>query len=162
MGLYDDTKEEMIPLAGDGDPTRSGLVSQTRRAFDPTGTGQVGASSGVQLDKTKDCTVVVRWKDMLLEVDVYKFEGAPLKLVLMCPQCGNTLNIESDKKQMALEKHAPQQVGEFMNYGKLDVEPFQCTWEKRDAGPHVPGLVSGGLSLCKWKVGISNNVARDA
>jgi len=162
MTMFDEKKEEMIPLAGDGDPTRSGLVDQTTRFRDPTGTGAVGASSGVNLDKTKDCTVVVRYKDKLLELDVYAFPGAPMKLVLLCPRCGNALNIESDKKQMQLEKHAPQQVGAFVNEGRLSVEPFECTWELPDAGVHVPGIQSAGTSLCRWRVGIDKNIARDA
>jgi len=161
MAIYDDTKEEMIPLKG-GDPTRTGMVRQSTAALDPTGTGHVGASSGVALDKTKDATVVVRYKDKLLEVDVYAFPGVPMKLVLLCPRCGNALNIESDKKQMQLEKIAPQRVGEFTNMAKLSVEPFECTWELPDAGVHVPGLVSAGTSLCRWRVGISNNIAKDA
>lgn len=160
--LYDDRTEEMIPLAGDGDPTKTGIVRQSTSSRDPTGTGLVGASSGVQLDKTKDATVVVRYKDRLIEADVYAFPGAPIKLVLLCPRCGNALNIESDKKQMSFEKSAPQQVGDFVNMGRLNVEPFECTWELPDAGVHVPGLVSAGTSLCRWKVGISNNIARDA
>lgn len=160
--IYDDRTEEMVPLAGDGDPTRTGIVSQSTRSRDPNGTGAVGASSGVQLDKTKDATVVIRYKDRLIEADVYAFPGAPIKLVLLCPRCGNALNVESDKKQMSFEKHAPHAVGDFINMGRLNVEPFECTWELPDAGVHVPGLVSAGTSLCRWRVGISNNIARDA
>lgn len=160
--LYDDKKEEMIPLAGDGDPTGTGLVDQGRIAPDPARTGLVGATSGVHLDRTKDCTVVIRYKDRLIEADVYAFPGAPMKIVLLCPRCGNALNIESDKKQLELVKHVPEQIGSFWNHGKLSVEPFECTWELPDAGQHVPGLVSAGTSLCRWKVGISNNIARDA
>lgn len=162
MGIYDDSKEEMIPLAGDGDPTRSGLVSQNTRARDPFGSSAIGASSGVNLSNTKDGTVVVRYQDMLIECDVYAFPGAPIKIVLMCPRCGHALNIESDKKQMQYAKHAPVQVGDFVNCGVLDVEPFECTWELPGAGVHVPGIQSAGTSLCRWKVGISKNIARDA
>lgn len=166
MAIYDDTKEEMIPLKGDGSaaPYQPGIVSQTTAMRDPTGyTGAVGASSGANLSKSKDCTVVVRYHDVLLEVDVYAFPDSPLRLNLFCPKCGNSLTVESDKKQLSFEKHAPQKMGDFMNCGKLNVEPFMCTWERPDAGAHRPGLVAApGETLCKWKVGITNNIAKDA
>lgn len=161
MGLYDDTREEMVPLKGDGDPTGTGVVRQSTHARDPFGSS-IGASSGVRLDKTKDATVVIRYKDRVIEADVYAFPGSPIKIVLFCPRCGNALSIESDKKRIDFEKHAPQSVGDFINMGRLNIEPFECTWELPDAGVHVPGIQSAGTSLCRWKVGISDNIALDA
>ena len=52
--------------------------------------------------------------------------------------------------------------GDPNNGGRLSVEPFECTWEMPDAGEHKPGYIGGGITLCKLKIGISNNIARDA
>ena len=41
----------------------------------------------------------------------------------------------------------------------LSVEPFECTWEM---GERQGERIHFGLSLCRWRVGIQNNVAKDA
>ena len=128
------TERELVHLAGDPD---------------------TGLASTVRVDKAKFETKVSYThgpKDFVLTVDVYLVPGAPPEVHLICPKCQHQLRVPGDKKAIDFD----------IATGKLSIEKFQCTWEMPDAGEHVPGLISGGMSLCKWTAAIDGNVAKDA
>ena len=131
-------KRELVQLAGDMD---HGMTTRTN------------------LDVAKE-EVQVTYKgpdrEYVLTVDVYRLPGEPVKLHLICPKCRHLLQVTTKRKKIEFDTRVNQELG-----GRLDVERFECTWENRDAGVHVPGLLAGGMTLCKWRVVIENNVARD-
>jgi hypothetical protein len=136
-------KRELVQIAGD--------------APDPTGNGPNGEQTTYHLNRSAVANPLVAYKDFVLECDAYQNPGEPLLIHLICPRCHNALNISSANKHVDLELNAGPDL-----QGRLSIEPFACTWEMPDAGKHVPGLISGGMTLCRWRVGIENNVARDA
>jgi hypothetical protein len=93
--------------------------------------------------------------DFVLECDVYPGEQTgTFVVVLYCPKCStpkapHTLKITSDRKHIEFDAVTR----------KLSVEPFECTWELPEAANR---RIAFGAGLCRWRVGISNNVARDA
>lgn len=144
----------------------------------PDPTGQSSRARGVQttydLERTKFGEPKVRYKDRagveyLLTVDVYKYEGAPLEVILFCPMCSekgamHALRMSQGKKEIFYdpdynpmvpwgEGGRPIELG-----GRLSIEPFGCTHEL-DATKKV-GVVSSA-NLCRWRVIIDNNIARD-
>ena len=134
-------ERELVQLAGD--------------APDPMGTGMRGQQTTYHLNRSAIAHPLVEYHPgradyALLECDVYANPGEPVIVHLICPRCRNTLTINGAHKRIEIEGNV------------LSVEPFGCTWEKPEAGPHVPGLVGGGLSLCRWRVAIDRNVAKDA
>jgi len=132
-------KRELVQLAGD-----DGLDIRT------SGSMETGRTSTVRLSSGKH-EVTVAYKDFVLTADVYAIPGEPLQVHLICPVCRHQLRVSEDRKKIDWD---PQR-------SLLSIEPFKCTWEMPDAGDHVPGLISGGTSLCTWRVGIDKNVARD-
>lgn len=120
---------------------------------DPTGQSNIrGVQSTTLLDKSK-IEVTVRYRDFLMTCDLYQLAGTPDRLILICPRCKNVLTISGDKKHLEYQASELQQFG-----GKLNVEAFQCTWEADPNGRRM----EFGLGLCGWRVGIDNNVAKDA
>ncbi len=130
-----------------------------KAAPDPMGTGLVGLQSG--MERVPLCKPLIRYRDLVMEVDVYPLPGlatAPgvpqFEIVLLCPRCSTPdhphhLRITSDRKHIELEM-----VSEHSYDGaRLSVEGFECTWE---AG------LERGSGLCRWKVAIDKNVAKDA
>lgn len=163
-------KRSMVQLAGD--------------APDPTGyTANRGLMSTQRLDTGKQIAAVV-FKDQVLEVDVYQLEGQPLELHYICPRCQNQGRITSDHKAMQWEPGStrpvklpdgrllsfdrPVMTGDadarhmLTNAGTLSVEAFECAWEHKGADKHTPGIRAGGLTLCRLRLVIDQNVAREA
>lgn len=161
------SKKAIVRLAGD--------------AVDPTGvTSHRGIESTQRLDGAKQiCSVV--FKDTVLEVDVYAIPGSPLELIFMCPRCRKQSRITQEMKAIEFEQGSTRPVrlpdGQTVAYGRplrladghllqnagtLSVEPFQCSWELPDANAHTPGIRAGGLTLCRLKLVIDQNVAREA
>lgn len=130
---FDPKTEEVVHLAGDMDH---------------------GLAATVKLDKSKT-EVSVRYRDFLMTCDLYRIEGAPMRLLLICPRCRNTLTITADKKQMAYESSRLPQFG-----GELSVEAFRCTWESDSSKDGR--RMEFGLGLCNWTVAIDRNIAKDA
>jgi hypothetical protein len=137
--VIDPTREEVFYIAGDvGDP------------LDPS---KRGIAATTRLD-TSAKHIQVRYKDFLLECDYYEMEGvAPAKLVLICPKCHHVLNVPGDKKKIEYDPTSLQVFG-----GRLSVEAFQCTWETEPEGQRR----EFGLGLCKQRLAIEDNVAKDA
>lgn len=136
--LASERASEMVQLAGDMD---HGLQST------------ISLAGGKQ-------EVFVNYKDFMLTVDVYQIPGEPTQVHLICPRCRHQLRVTSDRKKI---EYDPNDYNFKSRGGRLSIEPFQCTWELPEAGDqHTPGIRSGGLTLCKLTIGISDNRARDA
>lgn len=133
---------------------------------DPSGrSGAEGYQSTLDLSKSKFGEPKIRYTDrsghtFLLTADVYKYEGAPLEVHILCPRCStdktpHALRITSDQKHIEYDPRVLLEQG-----GQLSVEPaIECTWELD--GTKGVGRVASSMNLCRWKVVIVNNVARD-
>lgn len=105
-----------------------------------------GMSSTMNLTKTALGRPFVRYKDRISEADVYEMQGQ-LMVHMFCPRCGNTLRITSDRKRIDYDREA----------NLLSVEPFECTWELDTDSRRM----EFGLGLCRWRVAIDRNIAKD-
>lgn len=157
-------KREVVQLAGD--------------APDPT-----GITSGLGLQSTHRLTggkqeVVVVYGDMLLTLDVYALPGEPMRVQVICPRCHKHSTIRGDQKRIKYEPReinprsalvkamagsSPEELAlvTTAQFGRLSIEPFECAWEMGD-DPHVAGAVHAGGSLCRLKLVIDDNRAREA
>lgn len=137
MGSFDPQREELVHLAGD--------------APDPSGSGLVGHQASLNLSRTALGHPKIRYRDLVIEADVYALPGVPMYVHILCPKCRHALKIAEDRKHIEYDpKAGPPQDG-----GRISIEAFQCTWEMDDQRQQF------GLSLCGWKVVVDNNIARD-
>lgn len=136
--VIDPAREEIFHIAGDvGDP------------LDPS---KRGIAATTRLDASA-IHIQARFQDFLLECDYYELEGAPAKLVLICPRCRNVLNVTADKKHI---EYNPTKL--VMFGGELSVEKSKCTWEADPEGPRK----EFGLGLCNFTFVIDKNIVREA
>lgn len=131
--------------------------SPDRELVHLAGDMDTGLRSTIKLGGGKQEVTVV-YKDFVLTVDVFALPDEPLCVHLICPKCHHALRISSDRKAIEFD---PNRLVNGSR-GDISVEPFECTWEMKDAGDHVQGLIAGGITLCRWKAAIDHNVARDA
>jgi hypothetical protein len=136
-----------------GETVRDDIVAAPKRELvHIAGDADTGLSSTVRMNRGKQ-EVIVTYKDYVLTVDVYHLPEQtkePLQVHLICPKCRHQLRITADKKAIEWD-------GTY-----LSIEPFQCTWEMPEHDRHTPGLIAGGLTLCKWTAAIDRNIAKDA
>lgn len=123
---------------------------------DPAGTGLVGSHSQINLNRSALGHPKIRYRDLVLEADVYLAPGIPmpagqiaLEVHVYCPRCRHNLRITSDRKKIEFDPAA----GAPQDGGRISIEAFQCTWEQED---------HNGSGLCKTKLAVENNIARDA
>lgn len=165
MSLYDAAREEMQVLGGDYAQNPYGDRSVRQGVMrDPAGERGAGLASQTNFDHNK-VTTVIRYGDRLIEADVYALKGAPVHVVILCPRCGNASTIRGEKKAIDWRPHAPEKLGELVNCGKISIEPFECAWELPEAGRHNQRNTSqiiGTAPLCRLKLGVTNNIAKDA
>lgn len=91
-----------------------------------------------------------RMGTFLLEVDIFPDLGEGLMVVGLCPKCRNGFRISGKNKRI-----------EFNTTDKrLFVEAFECTWEMPDG--NVDRRSENGFGLCRLKMVIENNRAKDA
>lgn len=153
-------KREVVQLAGDA-PDPTGLTSHT------------GLQSTHRLTGGKQEVVVV-YGDLLMTLDVYALPGEPMRVQIICPRCHKHSTIRGDAKKIEYEPTAlnPQakrvhvlaesvaELAAISVFGRLSVEPFECAWEIGD-DKHVPGALRTGASLCRLKLVIDDNRARE-
>ena len=108
-----------------------------------------GIQSTMKLTNTAIGHPEIRYKDRLTVADVYKM-GDELKIHLICPRCTNNLSISNKNKQVDYD----------LDSNTLSIEPFECTWEI--TSELLGSQRSFGMSLCRWRVAIDNNIAKDA
>lgn len=144
--VFDKEREELVHLAGDQPDPLTGMPGvETARAGG-------GIMSTVRMTKSAAGHPKVRYKDFVLELDVYEPPGAPRYVHLICPRCRHALRITEDRKAMEYDP-----TRDVENGGRISVEKFTCTWELPE-----DRRMEFGLGLCRWTVAIDNNVARDA
>lgn len=148
MRAYDPHREELVHLAGD--PDTGGMTARGFEAApDPWGTGKVGYQQTADLTSNALGHPKIRYRDLVIEADVYAMPGAPMHVHIICPRCRNALRIPADRKRIEYDPAA----GAPTDGGRLSIETFECTWE---AG------AERGSGLCRWRVAVDDNVARDA
>lgn len=143
--------QELVHIAGDADTGMSSTIDLSRAA---------GKSEVFALYRGR--YVPPEFPDGLrLTLDVYAIPNEPTQVHLICPKCRQQLRVTSDRKHVNFELRPNSVDG-----GLLEVQAFQCTWEMPEAGGHVVGIRSGGLTLCQWKGVIDHvhgkNIVRDA
>ena len=151
--LRPEPKRELFHIAGD--------------VPDITGSGLRGVAATHDFRQSAYGRPLIFYRDLVLEFDVYRFEGLPTEVHIICPRCHNHLRLSALNKRIEYDRDAPVPVppgwtrSEFREVftqgagGLLSMEPFGCTWELGAARQMF------GLSLCGWRVAIENNIARD-
>jgi hypothetical protein len=159
-------KRQMVQLAGD--------------APDPTGvTSQRGLQMTQRLDMGKQVCAIV-YKDQLIEADIYAIPGSPLEVIFICPRCRKQSRITQEMKAIEFNPGSTRPVrlpdgnkvaygaphrmpdGHLLtNAGEISIEAFECSWELEN-DKHTPGIRAGGLTLCRLRLVIDQNVAREA
>ena len=167
MNAFNPQTEELVYVAGDKPVAVQNNLSA--RSPDPRDVGLLGKSSTMRLDKAALGHPLIRYRDRVIEADVYPFldgdndpaaDRQRLEVILICPCCENQLRVTSDRKAIEWAPGLPEidDAGQVIVRGVISIEPFQCTWEK-DGKAAVTGH---GENLCRWRVGIDKNIARDA
>lgn len=153
MAVIDHKTEELVFLAGDRPDPLDDLAPGTPGERARSGGGM---SITTRLTGTAKGHPKVRYqgggRTFILTIDVYEFENEPTSLHLICPRCHNALRITADNKALEYDPSRNETMG-----GRLDVDTFECTWELPEGRRQ-----EFGIGLCRWRVGIANNVARDA
>lgn len=107
-----------------------------------------GYSSTMRFTKTALGHPLIRYKDHVIEADVYPSpDGQGFIAHLICPKCTNNLQVDSNKKQVGYDPETDT----------ISIEKISCTWE-------ADGSIRKdfGFNRCGWKVVIDNNIAKDA
>jgi len=174
VDLSDPTVQKMLGVDGGvAAGKRCEVVQLAGDAPDPTQmTGLRGMQSTHRLNAAKQEVVVV-FGDVLMTVDVYALPGEPMKVHLYCPRCHKHSTVPGDRKRIEFEPRAlnpmrtqilaagrPELVA-LAHFGRISIEAFECPWEIGDA-PHVAGAVHTGASMCRLKLVIDCNRAREA
>lgn len=116
--------------------------------------------------------VVVLYGEMFMTVDIYALPGEPMTVHLYCPRCHKHSRVTADRKAIAFDPLAQNpQIKKIrasgnpelvpLDMGRLSIEAFECPWEIGD-DQHVQGGVHTGVSLCRMRLVIDDNVAREA
>jgi hypothetical protein len=170
IDLSDPRVRAMLDTTGGLPGGHRSVVQLAGDAPDPMGVYR-GLQSTTSLTAAKH-EVLVIYKDMFLTADVYALPGEPITVHLICPRCHKPLQITGDRKRIeydpsdrrvmdaALASGRPE-VAALAESGALSIEAFECTWETGDDA-HVRGIVQSGTSLCRLRIGIERNRAKDA
>jgi hypothetical protein len=165
LAAFDPDREELVPLQGDPNDVHASDVYQQAQQLDPSGSGRLGMASQMNLQKTALGHPLIRYRDVVIEADVYADGAGGLIVNIYCPRCRHSLSIPSTRKAIEFEPQATldKATGQIQKRGKISVEPFRCTWELgRGTDATAGDRMNFGVGLCNWTVAIDNNVARDA
>lgn len=176
IDLGDPRVRQMLGVESPTSTGKRAVVQLAGDAPDPSGlTQDVGLMSTHRLTGGKQEALVV-FGDLLLTVDIYAIPGEPMRLHLICPRCHKMLTIPGDQKRiqyeprtlnprfrhaLAMESREGAVAFAHLQFGRLSVETFECTWEITDDA-HVAGAVHTGGSLCRLRLVIDDNRAREA
>jgi hypothetical protein len=117
--------------------------------------------------------VVVVYRDLFMTVDVYAVPGEPLKVHLYCPRCHKHSTVPGSRKAIDFEPASDNpmrtqilasgrpELVDLASNGRLSIEAFECPWELGDT-KHVPGALHTGVTLCRMRLVIDDNCAKDA
>jgi len=147
------------------------VVPGRREMVQLAGDENRGMQSVRRLDTAKVEVLVAyrgRVGDFDLTVDVYALPGEPAELHIICPKCRHKSRITAERKKIEFDQHDIRPYtfvdGSRMptNGGRLDVETFECGWEMPEAVEHKVGITQHGMTLCRMRMAIDHNVAKDA
>lgn len=172
IDLSDPRVREMLSPSHGGDAVPP-VVQIAGDAPDPTGvSGLRGVQATHHLNAGKQEVVVV-YGDLFMTVDVYRVPGEPVRVHLICPRCHKTSQATGDRKAIAFDPSAPNpqrahilasrqpEIAAIAATGRLSIEAFECAWEIGDT-QHVQGGLHTGVTLCRQRLVIDDNRARDA
>lgn len=137
------------------DPKTESLYHIAGDVPDPTGSGKLGMQASIQLNKSAIGHPLIRWRnrdgDRVIEGDLYEIDGL-LLLHIICPKCStpetpHALWVKQEQKAIEWDPKS----------GLISVEPFMCTWELP-----LERRAEFGMGLCKWRVAIDKNIAKEA
>ncbi len=174
IDLTDPAVQRMLGGPGVATGKRREVVQLAGDVPDPAGSPHRGAQSTTYLTGGKEEAVVV-YQGMFLTVDIYRVPGEPLKVHLYCPRCHKHSTVPGDRKAIDWEAGAANpmrteilaagrpELVHLADKGRLSIEAFECPWEIGD-DPHVAGAlaIQGAGSLCRLRIAIDNNRAKDA
>lgn len=161
--------EELFYVAGDKPAAVQQGLARSPSSLDR---GLIGHQSSVRLDKAALGHPFIRYRDRVIEADVYPFldgenddgDQQRLEVLLVCPLCEHELRVTSDRKAIDWSPSAPEidpATQQAVVRGVISIQRFQCTWEKdihRDAKAQVH---SHGDNVCRWRVEVDKGIARD-
>ncbi len=159
-------------LGHDSPAPRGGVVQLAGDAPDPTRlTSNVGMMSTHHLNAGKH-EVVVAYRDLFMTLDVYALPGEPVRVHLICPRCRKASSISGDRKAIDFDPGATNPIARRLQdtgtaeiaaaaRGRISIEPFECTWEL-GGDTHAHGAVHTGASMCRMRLAIDDNIAKDA
>lgn len=133
------------------DPATESLYHIAGNVPDPSGeSAQLGIQSSIDMTKSAIGHPLIRWRDRVIESDLYLTDGR-FVLHIICPKCStpeapHALYVRQEQKDMDWRPET----------GELSVEPFMCTWELPEGR-----RMEFGIGMCKWRVAIEKNIARD-
>ena len=131
------------------DPEREELYHIAGNVPDPSGgSDRLGAQSSMDMTAGALAHPMIRWRDRVIEGDLYDM-GGKLVLHILCPRCS------TPEAPHALWVREREKAMEWDPGRGLSVEAFECTWE-------LPGgRKEFGVGMCRWRVAIERNVARE-
>lgn len=131
---YDPSREDLYHVAGDMD---TGVTTSANLTGGAAGHPQIRYSG--------------RAGDFVMTADVYIADNEVM-VHLICPKCRNALSIKNKNKQ--LDYNIVTQ--------ELSVEPFSCSWELGHSDATKNDHMDFGIGLCRHRMAIDKNVAKDA
>lgn len=132
---YDPEKEELFHISGDEDHGIAYDANLTKTAF---------AKPQIRYDG--------KYGRMVMTADVYRAGNGKFAVHIICPSCRHALWIKPEVKAIEFDKEKG-----------LSVETFECTWEKgRGTDETAADRIEFGVGLCRAKLAIDKNTARDA
>lgn len=180
MNLDDQGVKDFLGVNRVSDPAsrKRELVQVAGDVTSPDGTMDGGMATTWHLNRSAIGHPFVIYKQSILVVDIYEVPGEPMTVSLICPRCHHALTVSAARKKMEFDRvhGAPNPTrlqeealaacmttpttippkAELQRFGKLSVQTFECTWEMGKDRSEF------GTTLCRWKVAIDNNVAKDA
>lgn len=171
-GVSVDIHHPMVRKMLDAEHPLSPHAGRRRGVVQLAGDESTGLSCAHDLSAGKHEVAVV-YRDQILTVDVYLIEGEAPTAHIVCPRCHKTSRIDGRAKKIDYDPRAVNPMGGVVlaakvpelaviaDFGRLSIEPFECPWEIGN-DPHVRGALHTGASLCRLRIGITDNRALDA
>ncbi len=144
MPNFDPTREELEHVSGDrptdGPVGKLGLFDLTRNAY----------------------RVLVRYRDQVIECEVFALPGEPITVHWLCPRCGPShtgvmSTINGAHKKIDFDPRRKVEDG-----GCLSVEPFKCSWELDGRTDGSARRQEFSLGMCSLTLAIDDNIAKEA
>jgi hypothetical protein len=141
----DPNREEVYPIVDDPEQAMNRMADEALQ-----NDGSYDQKMSVDLQKNRLGRPAIRYKDRIMEADVYPApDGKGVLVHIHCPRCEHVNVIRSDRKNVEYDRRT----------NLLSVEPYQCCWELGDRDNE---RMAFGVGLCRLRLAIDKNVAKDA